>query len=62
MQSPISSISRWKIFDNLRRSLVEPATMVLFVAGWLGLPGGPLYWTIVSLILLFFPADRPIDV
>ena len=55
VQSPISSISRWKIFDNLRRSLVEPATMVLFVAGWLGLPGGPLYWTIVSLILLFFP-------
>ncbi len=55
VQSPISSISRWKIFDNLRRSLVEPATMVLFVAGWLGLPGGALYWTIVSLILLFFP-------
>jgi hypothetical protein len=56
VQSPISSISRWKIFDNLRRSLVEPATMVLFAAGWLGLPGGPLYWTIVSLILLFFPS------
>ncbi len=54
--SPISAISRWKIFDNLRRSLVEPATMILFVAGWLGLPGGPLYWTIVSLILLFFPS------
>ena len=54
--SPISAISRWKIFDNLRRSLVEPATLILFVAGWLGLPGGPLYWTIVSLILLIFPS------
>ncbi|HUN83942.1 MAG TPA: glucoamylase family protein [Terracidiphilus sp.] len=54
--NPISTISRWKILDNLRRSLVEPAAMVLFVAGWLGLPGGPLYWTIASLILLEFPA------
>lgn len=54
--SPISTISRWKIFDNLRRSLVEPATMILFVAGWLGLPGGALYWTLASLGMLFFPA------
>jgi cyclic beta-1,2-glucan synthetase len=55
VKNPISEVSRWKIFDNLRRSLVEPFTFVLFVAGWLGLPGGPLYWTIVPLILLIFP-------
>ena len=54
--NPISSISRWKIFDNLRRSLVEPFIFILFVAGWFCLPGGPLYWTIVPLLLLFFPA------
>jgi cyclic beta-1,2-glucan synthetase len=53
--NPISEVSRWKIFDNLRRSLVEPFTFILFVAGWLGLPGGPLYWTIVPLVLLIFP-------
>jgi cyclic beta-1,2-glucan synthetase len=53
--NPISEISRWKILDNLRRSLVEPFTFILFVAGWLGLPGGPLYWTAVALFLLFFP-------
>ena len=54
--NPISEISRWKIFDNLRRSLVEPFTFFLFVAGWLGLPGGPLYWTIAPLVLLIFPS------
>ena len=54
--NPISLISRWKIFDNLRRSLVEPFTFTLFVAGWLGLPGGPLYWTAVLFLLLIFPA------
>jgi len=54
--NPISEVSRWKIFDNLRRSLVEPFTFILFVAGWLGLPGGPLYWTIVPLLLMIFPS------
>jgi hypothetical protein len=54
--NPISEISRWKIFDNLRRSLVDPFLFILFVAGWFGLPGGPLYWTAVSLFLLLFPA------
>ena len=55
VHNPISEVSRWKILDNLRRSLVEPFTFILFIAGWLGLPGGPLYWTIVPLILLIFP-------
>lgn len=53
--NPISAISRWKIFDNLRRSLVDPSLLILFVAGWLGLPGGALYWTIAALCLLAFP-------
>jgi hypothetical protein len=53
--NPISSISRWKILDNLRRSVVEPSIFILFVAGWLRLPGGPLYWTIAALLLLIFP-------
>ena len=53
--NPISLVSRWKIFDNLRRSLVEPFTFILFVAGWLWLPGGPVYWTIVPLVLFLIP-------
>jgi cyclic beta-1,2-glucan glucanotransferase len=52
----ISGISRWKILDNLRRSLVEPSIFALFVAGWLRLPGGSLYWTVATLLLFFFPA------
>lgn len=55
VRNPISLVSRWKIFDNLRRSLVEPATFILFVAGWFVLPGGPRFWTIVNLALLFLP-------
>ena len=55
LPSPISTISRWKIFDNLRRSLVEPFTFILFILGWLWLPGGPVYWTIVLFLLFMFP-------
>jgi len=53
--NPISTVSRWKILDNLRRSLVEPVTFLLFLLGWLILPGGALYWTVASLVLLLLP-------
>jgi cyclic beta-1,2-glucan synthetase len=54
-KNPVSLISEWKIFDNLRRSLVEPITFVLLVLGWFILPGGPRFWTIVTLMLLLLP-------
>ena len=54
--NPISLVSRWKIFDNLRRSLVEPATLLLLLFGWL-LPGANhLYWTIATVCILFIPS------
>jgi cyclic beta-1,2-glucan synthetase len=54
--NPISLVSMWKILDNLRRSLVEPATFLLLVLGWLVLPGTPLYWTLATLVILVLPA------
>jgi cyclic beta-1,2-glucan synthetase len=53
--NPISIVSQWKILDNLRRSLVEPATFLLLVCGWLFLPATPLYWTLVTVGILFLP-------
>ena len=41
-------ISRWKILDNLRRSLMAPATVALLLAGWTVLPGRPLAWTAIG--------------
>jgi cyclic beta-1,2-glucan synthetase len=38
-------ISRWKLLDNLRRSLVAPTLLALAVAGWTVLPGTPSFWT-----------------
>ena len=38
-------IGRWKILDNLRRSLVSPTLLMLLVAGWTVLPGPRWFWT-----------------
>ena len=38
-------ISRWKILDNLRRSLVAPTLLALLVAGWTVLPAPRWFWT-----------------
>ncbi len=48
-------ISKWKILDNLRRSLVAPALLTLFAAAWTVLPGNPLAWTAAALCVVAFP-------
>ncbi len=53
--NPLSVISHWKIVDNLRRSLLEIAVFILLLAGWTFLPGGPVYWTSVVLIVTILP-------
>jgi cyclic beta-1,2-glucan synthetase len=53
--NPLSLLSRWKVFDNLRRSLVAPLLLVTLVAGWYFAPQGAAAWTIAALFVLFFP-------
>ena len=53
--NPISLVSRWKILDNLRRSLVEPATLALLLYSWFVMDH-PLRWTIAAICILFVPA------
>lgn len=53
--NPISLVSRWKILDNLRRSLVEPATFALFLFGWF-VADHPFLWTLAAICILFVPA------
>src|SRR5690348_8846602 len=53
--NPITLLSRWKIFDNLRRSLIELNLFLLLLAGWFVFRGGALYWTAVIVALLLMP-------
>lgn len=53
-RNPLSFLSRWKIFDNLRRSLVAPATMLLLIILWTCLKD-PLFWTTLIASLYLIP-------
>ncbi|MGE4085854.1 MAG: glucoamylase family protein [Vicinamibacterales bacterium] len=48
-------ISRWKLFDNLRRSLVAPAMLAALVLAWTLLPGAAAGWTAVALAAALIP-------
>lgn len=48
-------LSRWKIFDNLRRSLNPFFLTLFFVTGWFWLPGSALIWTLAAFGILAFP-------
>lgn len=53
-RNPLSWLSRGKLLDNLRRSLVAPAALGLLVIGWLVSPT-PLRWTLWLLVLWLLP-------
>ena len=53
--NPLPAVERWKIFDNLRRTLVPPALLLLLVLGWTVLPGSPWLWTAAALVVLAWP-------
>jgi len=55
IHNPITLLSKWKIIDNLRRSLLEPALFLLLLGGWLYLPGIPLWWTLLAIAVHFMP-------
>ncbi|HEX4912767.1 MAG TPA: glucoamylase family protein, partial [Vicinamibacterales bacterium] len=54
-RNQLPMIARWKILDNLRRSLVPPSIVTLLIAGWTVLPGRPLVWTLLALMTMAFP-------
>ena len=47
-RNTLPAIGRWKILDNLRRSLVTPTLLALLVAGWIVLPGARWVWTLAA--------------
>jgi cyclic beta-1,2-glucan synthetase len=52
--NPLSALSRWKIFDNLRRSLAPAAFMLLLLLGWSVLSPAWL-WTLSVIAIIFMP-------
>ncbi len=52
--NPLSLLSRLKILDNLRRSLVPGALCLLLILGW-AVMARPMVWTVAALLVLILP-------
>ncbi len=55
VRNALPLISRWKIFDNLRRSLVAPSAFLWLIFAWTILPGPGWLWAVLILLMLAFP-------
>ena len=58
--APLSVIGRWKMLDNLRRTLLPLAVLLLLVAGWTLPVGSPKMWTTFVLTSVILAALVPV--
>ena len=58
-RAPVSVIGRWKLLDNLRRSLAPVTLVAALLAGWLLGGVRSLEWTLFLLATLAIPALLP---
>ena len=53
-KNPLSALSRWKLFDNLRRSLAPAALTLLLLLGWTVFSASS-FWTLAALGIVLIP-------
>ncbi len=56
LANPLSALSQWKLFDNLRRSLFPAGLALLLLMGWTVLPDAWLWTSVAIAILALQPA------
>jgi cyclic beta-1,2-glucan synthetase len=56
----IPALGRWKMIDNLRRSLLAPLAILTLFAGWMMPPAVALIWTTWVVVLLALPRLLPL--
>jgi cyclic beta-1,2-glucan synthetase len=55
----IPALGRWKMFDNLRRTLTAPASLLTLAIAWTVPPLAPGLWTVFVLMVLGMPSMLP---
>jgi hypothetical protein len=59
VQNPLSAINRWRILDNLRRSMVPAASTALLLYSWVT-SSAPNLWSAVVALGVVIPALAPL--
>ncbi len=54
-RSPINKLSKWKILDNLRRSLLTPSIVILIILALTVLPAGYEQWITFAYVSILVP-------
>jgi cyclic beta-1,2-glucan synthetase len=60
LRTSIPLIGRWKMLDNLRRTLSAPAALMTLIAGWTLPFASPVIWTTFVLACIAVPALLPV--
>ncbi|SCY97010.1 GH36-type glycosyl hydrolase domain-containing protein [Alkaliphilus peptidifermentans] len=55
VENPLTALSKWKIIDNLRRSLVAISILVLIIGAASFLPGSFMVWLLLALVTILMP-------
>jgi len=55
VKNNLSCLSKWKILDNMRRSLLYPSLLLLYLSGLLLLPGSAFAWTGLAVLVTASP-------
>src|SRR5688572_17787733 len=55
LRNALPLVSRWKILDNLRRSLLAPSLVALLASAWTWLPGLPAAWVGFTTLIIANP-------
>ncbi len=58
--SNVSAVGRWKMIDNLRRSLSAPALLLAFLVAWMLPHHMALAWTVLLISLVLVPPFLPL--
>jgi cyclic beta-1,2-glucan synthetase len=53
--NPLSALSRWKVLDNLRRSLVAPVLLLVVIGGWFLYPEFAALFSILAFTVYALP-------
>ena len=59
-RSPIAGIARWKMIDNLRRTMSPPFLLATFIAAWTLPHVSSGVWTAFALACVIIPAALPV--
>ncbi|MDR3527805.1 MAG: glucoamylase family protein [Rhizomicrobium sp.] len=57
---PLAALGSWKLFDNLRRSLSAPTTLLALLLGWLLPVKGAALWTAFVALTIILPPFLPV--